>query len=284
MCSARPAVWLAVTRAKTTSAWQNRTVHDTATTTAMLAAPRMTFEMPSAIRVLRTSRSIRRCLHAAGSSHSGSQPGKLHGRSRFCDSDSPFGMGGAARGGHRGARSNEGRLLLDSPALRVMRRGVGGATANIGHYCGFLPLAGDPTFFVRPVTLAMPNTVHADVSAASLVSIEMLRYGTTYTLNIFLHWLTTSPGPDVLPAHHQKLLFSANRGVLSAAIVAGREDGSGGSPHPSVSPAHRRSVAHTVCLARGGGRHHRRSLLCRLPQEPLSRAQTGEAFRRVERP
>ena len=91
----------------------------------------------------------------------------------------------------------------------------GGATANIGHYCGFLPLAGDPTFFARPVTLAMPNTVHADVSAASLVSIEMLRYGTTYTLNIFLHWLTTSQGPDVLPAHRQKLLFSANRGVLS---------------------------------------------------------------------
>jgi len=91
----------------------------------------------------------------------------------------------------------------------------GGATASIGHYCGFLPLAGDPTFFARPVTLAMPNTVHADVSAASLISIEMLRYGTTYTLNIFLHWLTTSRGPDVVPAHRQKLLFSANRGVLS---------------------------------------------------------------------
>jgi hypothetical protein len=76
-------------------------------------------------------------------------------------------------------------------------------------------LAGDPTFFVRPVTQAMPNTVHADVSAASLVSIEMLRYGTTYSLNIFLHWLTASAGPDVLPAHRRKLIFSANRGVLS---------------------------------------------------------------------
>jgi hypothetical protein len=91
----------------------------------------------------------------------------------------------------------------------------GGATANLGHYCGFLPLTADPTFFVRPVTLAMPNTVHADVSAASLVSVEMLRYGTTYTLNIFLHWLTTAAGPDALPTHHQKLLFSAHRGVLS---------------------------------------------------------------------
>jgi hypothetical protein len=91
----------------------------------------------------------------------------------------------------------------------------GGATANLGHYCGFLPLAGDPTFFVRPVTLAMPNTVHADVSAASLVSLEMLRYGTTYTLSIFLHWLTTAAGPEALPAHHQKMLFSAHRGVLS---------------------------------------------------------------------
>ncbi len=34
----------------------------------------------------------------------------------------------------------------------------GGATDKVGHYCGFLPLSGDPTFFVRPVTLAMPNT------------------------------------------------------------------------------------------------------------------------------
>ncbi len=90
----------------------------------------------------------------------------------------------------------------------------GGATDKIGHYCGYLPLAGDPTFFVRPVTLAMPNTVHADVSAASLVSVEMLRCGTTYALNIFLHWLTVSPGPDVLPAHRQKLLYSARRGFL----------------------------------------------------------------------
>ncbi len=90
----------------------------------------------------------------------------------------------------------------------------GGATDKVGHYCGFLPLSGDPTFFVRPVTLAMPNTVHADVSAASLVSVEMLRCETTYALNIFLHWLTVSPGPEMLPAHRQKLLFSARRGFL----------------------------------------------------------------------
>jgi hypothetical protein len=114
----------------------------------------------------------------------------------------------------------------------------GGATDNIGHYCGFLPLAGDPTFFVRPVTLAMPNTVHADVSAASLVSLEMLRYATTYTLNIFLHWLTDSPGPDVLPAHRQKLLFSANRGVLSKPLW---QDGKTAQVGAYIPAFHRRT-------------------------------------------
>ena len=152
---------------------------------------------------------------AAGSSHSGSQPVKL-----------PFVRGFALQINHSEWAELRTAGIVARVRMKVEfssthRRFVlcaeesGGATANIGHYCGFLPLAGDPTFFARPVTLAMPNTVHADVSAASLVSIEMLRYGTTYTLNIFLHWLTTSQGPDVLPAHRQKLLFSANRGVLS---------------------------------------------------------------------
>jgi len=114
----------------------------------------------------------------------------------------------------------------------------GGATDNIGHYCGFLPLTGDPTFFVRPVTLAMPNTVHADVSAASLVSLEMLRYATTYTLNIFLHWLTDSQGPDVLPAHRQKLLFSANRGILSKPLW---QDGKTAQVGAYIPAFHRRT-------------------------------------------
>jgi hypothetical protein len=114
----------------------------------------------------------------------------------------------------------------------------GGATDNIGHYCGFLTLAGDPTFFVRPVTLAMQNTVHADISAASLVSLEMLRYGTTYTLNIFLHWLAASPGPNVIPAHHQKLLFSANRGVLSKPLW---QDGKTAQVGSYIPAFHRRT-------------------------------------------
>ena len=152
---------------------------------------------------------------AASSSHSGSQPAKLTLVRSFAmqinhtEWEELRTSGIVARA----------RMKIDFSSTH--RRFVlcaeesGGATDNIGHYCGFLPLAGDPTFFVRPVTQAMPNTVHADVSAASIVSIEMLRYGTTYTLNIFLHWLTASPGRDVLPAHRQKLIFSANRGVLS---------------------------------------------------------------------
>jgi hypothetical protein len=152
---------------------------------------------------------------AISSSHSGYRPGKL-----------PFVRGFAIQISHPEWEELRTAGIVARVRLKIdfsstHRRFVlcaeesGGATANVGHYCGFLPLVGDPTFFARPVTLAMPNTVHADVSAASLVSIEMLRYGTTYTLNIFLHWLATASGSDALPTHRQKLLFTANRGVLS---------------------------------------------------------------------
>ena len=152
---------------------------------------------------------------AAGSSHSGSQPAKLTIVRGFAlqvnhsEWEELRTAGIVARARMKIDFSSTHRCFV------LCAEESGGATANIGHYCGFLPLAGDPTFFVRPVTLAMPNTVHADVSAASLVSIEMLRYGTTYTLNIFLHCLATSPSPGITPAHRQRLLFSANRGVLS---------------------------------------------------------------------
>src|ERR1019366_8774127 len=169
----------------------------------------------------------------AGFSHSGSQPAKLT----------------LVRGFAMQINHNEWEELRTSGIVARARMKIdfslthrrfvlcaeesGGATDNIGHYCGFLPLAGDPTFFVRPVTLAMPNTVHSDVSAASLVSIEMLRYGTTYSVNVFLHWLTASPGRDVLPAHRQKLIFSANRGVLSRQLWQEGEGGQGGAYVPA---------------------------------------------------
>jgi hypothetical protein len=175
---------------------------------------------------------------AASSSHSGSQPAKLM-----------LVRGFALQINHTeweelrtAAIVARARMKIDFSSTH--RRFVlcaeesGGATDNIGHYCGFLPLAGDPTFFVRPVTLAMPNTVHADLSAASLVSLEMLRYGTTYTLNIFLHWLAASPGPDVIPAHRQKLLFSANRGVLSKPLW---QDGKTAQVGAYIPAFHRRT-------------------------------------------
>jgi len=175
---------------------------------------------------------------AASSSHSGSQPAKLMLVRGFAlqinhtEWEELRAAGIVARA----------RMKIDFSSTH--RRFVlcaeesGGATDNIGHYCGFLPLAGDPTFFVRPVTLAMPNTVHADLSASSLVSLEMLRYATTYTLNIFLHWLTDSPGSDMLPAHRQKLLFSANRGVLSKPLW---QDGKTAQVGAYIPAFHRRT-------------------------------------------
>jgi hypothetical protein len=175
---------------------------------------------------------------AAGSSHSGSQPAKL-----------TIVRGFALQINHTEWEELRAAGIVARARMKIdfsstHRRFVlcaeesGGATNNAGHYCGFLPLAGDPTFFVRPVTQAMPNTAHADVSAASLISIEMLRYGTTYALNIFLHWLTASPGPDVLPARRQKLLFSANRGVLSRPLW---QDGKTAQVGAYIPAFHRRT-------------------------------------------
>lgn len=92
---------------------------------------------------------------------------------------------------------------------------AGGATSAIGHYCGYLPLAGDSTFFVNPVTEVMPNTIHAEFAAASLISFEMFRIGTSYRLNIFLHWCAFSPRKEIRPAPQKRLLFSSTRGFLS---------------------------------------------------------------------
>ncbi len=94
----------------------------------------------------------------------------------------------------------------------------GGATEDIGHYWGFLPLADDPTYFVRPITLAMPNTVHADVTAASLVSIEMFRCGISYKVKIALHWLTAAQHNPSQPVHRQRVLFADSFGVLMNAL------------------------------------------------------------------
>jgi hypothetical protein len=130
---------------------------------------------------------------------------------------------------------------------------AGGATSEIGHYCGFLPLDGDPTFFVRPVTEVMPNTIHAEIAAASLISFEMVRVGTSYSLNIFLHWCAFTPRPNIRPSVRKKLLFSSTRGFLSKELwTAGKSTQIGnympafhsrtGDPHP-IPPVLHEAVA-----------------------------------------
>lgn len=91
----------------------------------------------------------------------------------------------------------------------------GGAAENIGHYFGFLPLRADPTFFIKPVTLSVANTVHAEIAAASLISVEMFRYGSTYELAIYLHWLVKTKRRDGRPSHRQKRVFFGTRGILA---------------------------------------------------------------------
>src|SRR6266542_2244723 len=69
----------------------------------------------------------------------------------------------------------------------------------------------------------------------------------------------------------------------SQTIVAGREDGSGWSLHPSITTSNWLSIAYTARPARGGRRCNRCRLLQRLPEESFSRSQSGDTLRRVER-
>ena len=90
LCSARPVALLVTTQAKITLASANPTVPDTATTTVMRAAQRMTFEMPSGTRVLRTSRNIRRCPNGGWFLSFRFTTGKAHDCSRLCLASQPF--------------------------------------------------------------------------------------------------------------------------------------------------------------------------------------------------
>lgn len=94
----------------------------------------------------------------------------------------------------------------------------GGAKAKLGYYCGYLPLADDPTFFPRPLSLAKWNTIHADFSASALVAIQIFRYEFTYSLKAVLHYLTKPSSEAEMPTHKKVLLFHGVKGILNSAL------------------------------------------------------------------
>ncbi|GGG87122.1 hypothetical protein [Edaphobacter dinghuensis] len=114
-------------------------------------------------------------------------------------------------------------------AHRFVLKGTesGGATENLGRYCGFVDNEGQPIPWLQPLDSFGGNGRHAIVIAENLVRIEMLRIDRTYELAITRHSLTM-PVTGGRPRIASSLLFRGRSGVMAAAAALNAdEDGSG---------------------------------------------------------
>ena len=116
----------------------------------------------------------------------------------------------------RGIRT-EAQLSLEYQrhTSRYLLRGTesGGAVADMGRYCAYLDVSGQPLPWLQPIDSLSVNGRHAVVLAPELVRIDMLRIGRTYELAITRHTLTATAG-NARPAIDSKLLFRGVHGTL----------------------------------------------------------------------
>jgi hypothetical protein len=104
-------------------------------------------------------------------------------------------------------------------ARRYVLRGVesGGAVADMGRYCAYLCVEGDPVPWLQEIDSISGNGRHAIVIAPELVRIEMLRIGHTYELAITRLWLKSQEG-HTRPAIVTAPLFRGHQGTLAVEL------------------------------------------------------------------
>jgi hypothetical protein len=90
----------------------------------------------------------------------------------------------------------------------------GGAVADMGHYCAYLDLRGNPLPWVLPIDSLGDNGRHAVIVSPELVRIEMLRVVRTYELILTHHHLIFMEG-QVRPRIASKVLFRGFQGTLA---------------------------------------------------------------------
>jgi hypothetical protein len=90
----------------------------------------------------------------------------------------------------------------------------GGAVADMGRYCAYLDVKGEPLPWVLPLDSLGNNGRHAVVVAPELVRIEMLRIGRTYELILTQHNLMTI-GDQIRPRIASHVLFRGFQGTLA---------------------------------------------------------------------
>jgi len=104
-------------------------------------------------------------------------------------------------------------------ARRYVLRGVesGGAVADMGRYCAWLDMDGNPAQWLQQIDSISGNGRHAIVIAPELVRIEVLRIGHTYELAITRLWLKTEEDharPAIATAH----VFRGHQGTLATEL------------------------------------------------------------------
>jgi hypothetical protein len=104
-------------------------------------------------------------------------------------------------------------------ARRYVLRGVesGGAVADMGRYCAWLDMDGNPVQWLQQIDSISGNGRHAIVIAPELVRIEMLRVGHTYELAITRLWLKTEE-EHARPAIATAPVFRGHQGTLTVEL------------------------------------------------------------------
>ncbi len=104
-------------------------------------------------------------------------------------------------------------------ARQYVLRGVesGGAVVDMGRYCAWLDMDGNPAPWLQVIDSISGNGRHAIVIAPELMRIEMLRIGQTYELAITRLWLKTVEG-HTRPAIATAPIFRGRQGTLAVEL------------------------------------------------------------------
>jgi hypothetical protein len=104
-------------------------------------------------------------------------------------------------------------------AKRYVLRGTesGGAVSDMGRYCAYLDVEGQPLSWLQPLDSIAGNGRHAIVIATELLRVDMLRVGRTYDLAISKHTLLPT-GEHRRPAIASALLFRGHQGTLAVEL------------------------------------------------------------------
>ena len=95
----------------------------------------------------------------------------------------------------------------------ILGKESGGAVKDIGAYCGFVSITGEPLEWLGRTSPLAPNGVHATVVAPKLVRVHVFRNRGSYDLLISNHELVPH-AERKRPALHSRILFHGAGGTL----------------------------------------------------------------------